>query len=104
MEWALLAASLWMLCAVILALFVGRAIRMADRRAARSRAEQPNFVVDDGQHRAFLPARDRRTRPSRVGHWASAGSPRPTAQLKRADDAGGPALPPPPPVGWQPDR
>jgi hypothetical protein len=44
MTWIVIVGTAWPVTAAMAALVLGRAIRLADRRAAE--AEAPNFVVD----------------------------------------------------------
>jgi hypothetical protein len=46
MNWIVMVATAWPLTAAMAALVLGRAIGLADRRAADAEAAAPNFVVD----------------------------------------------------------
>jgi hypothetical protein len=49
MTWVLAGVAAWLVLAVLVGVLVGRGIRLADRKAAGSRAAaaaEPNFVVD----------------------------------------------------------
>jgi hypothetical protein len=45
MSWVLVIAGAWMAVAAVVAILVGRSIRLADRKAAAEAAQAPNFVV-----------------------------------------------------------
>jgi len=46
MTWMVIVGTAWPVTAAMAALVLGRAIRLADGRAAEAEAEAPNFVVD----------------------------------------------------------
>jgi hypothetical protein len=51
MTWVMVAVGVWVLCAVVAALLIGRAIRLADRKEAEALERQyaahlPNVVID----------------------------------------------------------
>jgi hypothetical protein len=48
MSWLLIAVTVWASTAVLLAVFIGRAVRIADARdEALSRSTVPDFMPDD---------------------------------------------------------
>ena len=46
MNWVLVVGAAWVLLAVAAAWALGRAIGIADRKAADAKRDRPNFVVD----------------------------------------------------------
>jgi hypothetical protein len=75
MTWVLTAVATWLLLAIVVALLVGRSIRLADREKERAAAAgAPNFAVDPGTLRSPAPA------PSAVeGDEPAAAPPSPSA-------------------------
>jgi hypothetical protein len=45
MSWVIIGAA-WLVLAVLLALLIGRTVRIADAQEANDAADEPNFVID----------------------------------------------------------
>lgn len=57
MTWPLVIGAGWLLLAVLVAVVIGRSVRLADARAvAEANGEEPNFVVDPMTSPRGLPA------------------------------------------------
>jgi hypothetical protein len=76
MIWVLVGAA-WLVLALLVAVLIGRSVRIADRRAAADAAAEANFVVDSAASHA-------------APHAASAGAPPVTTA-----ETSGPDLPAP---------
>jgi len=57
MTWVLVIGAGWLLLAALVAVVIGRSVRLADAKAAAdTAAEEPNFVVDPATSPRGLPA------------------------------------------------
>jgi hypothetical protein len=56
MTWVLVIGVGWVLLAALVAVVIGRSVRLADARAAKEMADEPNFVVDPATRPGGIPA------------------------------------------------